>query len=90
MQLIDRLVNYFSKPKSQEQKAPEGLCPNCWGNQQYDNVVREMFVDKQIDVNNHESSHAFIQKFVVERVNGITLKKGNSGYECPTCKIVST
>lgn len=46
-----------------------------------------MFADKQIDVNNNEASHAFIQKFVVERVNGITLKKGSNGYTCPTCKI---
>lgn len=90
MQLIDRLVGYFNNPKSQEQGAPEGLCPNCWGNQQYDNIIREMYVDKQIDVNNSEANHTFIQKFVVERVNGITLKKGNNGYTCPTCKIVTS
>ncbi|MFT5723973.1 MAG: hypothetical protein ACI9JN_001090 [Bacteroidia bacterium] len=89
MALIDRLVQYFSKPQAEKQPVPEGLCPNCWGNQQYDKVVREMFIDKQIDVNNHETSHAFIQKFVVERVSGITLKKGTNGYECPTCKIVA-
>ena len=88
MQLINNLIQYFSKSKSTDNVAPEGLCPNCWGNQQYDNVIREMYKDKQVDVNNTEANHAFIQKFVVERVKGITLKKGSSGYECPTCKIV--
>ena len=87
MSLIENLVSHFSKPSSKESIAPEGLCPNCWGNQAYDNVIREMYKDKQIDVNNHEANHAFIQKFVVERVSGITLKKGANGLTCPTCKI---
>ena len=88
MQLITNLIQYFSKSESTDKEAPEGLCPNCWGNQQYDNVIREMYKDKQVDVTNHEANHSFIQKFVVERVKGITLQKGSSGYECPTCKIV--
>lgn len=87
MSLVERLTQYFKKPKTDQATAPDGLCPNCWGNQEYDNVIREMYVDKQIDVNNHESNHAFIQKFVVERVKGITLIKGADGYSCPTCKI---
>ena len=87
MSIIDNLTQYFNKPKTETSPEPEGLCPNCWGNQEYDNVIREMYADKQIDVNNHEANHSFIQKFVVERVSGITLKKGNDGYSCPTCKI---
>lgn len=88
MSLIKNIASYFQSSSEKKPVAPEGLCPNCWGNQEYDNVIRELMVDKQIDVNNHEASHAFIQKFVVERVNGITLQKGVNGYTCPTCKIV--
>lgn len=47
-----------------------------------------MYDDKQIDVNNHDANYAFIQDFVVNRIDGIKLKKGNNGFECPTCKIV--
>lgn len=87
--MIDRLINFFKKSAADTKgKAPEGVCPNCWGNQKYDNVVREMYVDKQIDVNNHEANHAFIKDFVVTNISGITLRKGTSGFECPTCKIV--
>jgi len=86
MSILTSLTQHFSKPKSSKSEAPEGLCPNCWGSQQYDDMIREMYEDKQVDVNNGEANHAFIQKFVVERVKGITLKKGNTGYECPTCK----
>lgn len=86
--MIKALIEYFKKsPEEVKNKNPEGFCPNCWGQQEYDQTVREMYIDKQIDVNNHETNHAFIQQFVVEKVNGIHLKKGKNGMECPTCKI---
>ena len=85
--MIEILLNFFTKSKEQTKtNSPEGYCPNCWGNQEYDNVIREMYEDKQIDVNNHTANYAFIQKFVVNKVDGIHLKKGNSSFECPTCR----
>ena len=87
--MINTLINFFKKSNEETKaKVPEGLCPNCWGNQSYDNTIREMYRDKQIDVNNHEANHAFIQNFVVHKIDGITLRKGNNGLQCPTCKIV--
>ena len=68
-------------------KAPEGACPNCWGDQEYDNLVREKFKDTQIDVNNGAAKHAFIQDFMVTNLKGIKLKSTVHGSECPTCKV---
>jgi hypothetical protein len=85
--MIETLINFFKKPKAETQgTAPEGMCPNCWGEQQYDNQIRELYKDKQIDVNHHEANYAFIQEFMVTNLNGIKLKKGNNGLTCPTCK----
>lgn len=87
--MINSLISFFKKPPEEtKDTVPEGFCPNCWGNQKYENVVREMYRDKQIDVNNKEANHAFIQDFVVSKLDGIKLKKGDSSYQCPTCKIV--
>jgi hypothetical protein len=84
--MIDKLTEFFSRSEEEtKDSTPEGYCPNCWGTQEYDNTIRELYKDKQIDVNNHEAQHAFIQHFVVERIKGIQLKKGNTGLECPTC-----
>ena len=58
--------------------------------QEYDNIVREMYEDKQIDVNNHSSNYAFIQDFVINKIDGIQLKKGNNSFECPTCRLKQT
>lgn len=86
--MIEKLINFFKKPAPvTKEKTPEGYCPNCWGEQEYDGVIREMYEDKQIDVNNHSANYAFIQEFVINKIEGIHLKKGNNSFECPTCKM---
>ena len=86
--MIDNLIKFFSKPQNETKNTtPEGYCPNCWGKQDYDNQIREMYKDKQIDVNNGEANYAFIQKFVVKHIDGIHLKRGKNSFECPTCKL---
>ena len=85
-QLVEALMTFFQKGPSQTRgTAPEGLCPNCWGSQEYDGQIRELYRDRQIEVNNHEANYAFIQDFVVTHVDGIRLKKGAGSLECPTC-----
>lgn len=85
--MIEILINFFKNPAHETKgKTPEGLCANCWGKQEYDGVIRELYADKQIDVNNHSANYAFIQNFVVNKIEGIHLKKGNNSFECPTCK----
>jgi len=67
--------------------APEGICPNCWGDQEYGNVIRQKYKDSQIAVNNKISKYAFIQDFVVTHLNGIKLKSGVQGSNCPSCQV---
>lgn len=66
---------------------PEGVCPNCWGQQEYGGRAINLMEDKQIDVNNSNTRHAFIKDFVVKHVSGIQLKKHQQGYVCPTCQV---
>ena len=73
------------KEGTENKKAPEGLCPNCWGYQEYGSKIRTMVVDMQVDVNNHQAAYAFIQKFVVTHLDGITLKNTRDGLVCDDC-----
>lgn len=85
MDFIDHLLDYFRKPKSETKNtSPEGTCPVCWGRQEYDGKVRQLFQDKQIDVNHHADSYIKSKKFVVEHIDGKHLKKGEIS-ECPEC-----
>ena len=86
--MIDSLISFFKRSKEEtNNEVPEGLCPNCWGKQEYNNQVRELYRDKQIDINNHEANHSFIQDFAVKHLSGIHLIKEDKGYLCPTCKV---
>ena len=86
--MIETIISFFKKPKEETKgKTPSGFCPNCWGSQEYDNKIREMYKDRQIGVNNHEANYAFIQNFVITYFDGIHLKKGNNSFECPTCHV---
>ncbi|WP_136466427.1 hypothetical protein [Flagellimonas onchidii] len=90
MSLYNSILDYFSKKdKGEALKTPDGVCPNCWGTQDYDGQFREIFKDKQVDVNNHEENYAFIQDFIVNHVDGIRLKIDGSGFKCPTCRVKS-
>jgi hypothetical protein len=86
--MINRLKAFFKIPaKDRKGKAPNGVCPNCWGAQEYDNQIRDMYIDKQIDVNNNETNHTFIQDFVINKISGIKLQKGDNSFQCPTCRV---
>ncbi|MDA3907083.1 MAG: hypothetical protein PF484_13505 [Bacteroidales bacterium] len=86
--MVNTLIRFFSLSAMETKgKTPEGLCPNCWGEQEYDNMIRKMYIDKQIDVNNRKANHAFIQDFLVTRLQGIKLVKGKNSFECPTCTL---
>ncbi len=84
--MINFLKSLFGK-KAEEinTELSNGYCPNCWGDQEYDNIIREKYKDAQIDVNNHNSNYAFVQDFIVTHMNGIKLKSNVEGSECPTC-----
>ena len=62
------------------------VCPNCWGQQEYDDQVRIMRKDKQIAVANGEAHYAFIQQFVKQYLEGFHRVNSVNGKECPTCK----
>lgn len=89
MDIVKNITEFFGKPKKEtEGKVPEGLCPVCWGYEEYDHKIRKVFEDKQIDVNNHAASYMLMQKFVKENIDGIKLKEGEI-HDCPTCGTAS-
>src|SRR5690606_7677840 len=85
MSFVDSLVEFIRKPEELTSgEIPEGLCPVCWGYQEYDQKLRKLFRDKQVDVNNHQDSYMLVQKFVVDHLDGIKLRDGEI-VECAKC-----
>lgn len=85
MEIIDKLISFFQKPEMEtENETPEGLCPVCWGYQQYDGKIRTLIKDKQIDVNNHVFTRSFFAEVIAKQVDGIKLKEAQIT-SCPDC-----
>ncbi|NRA13019.1 MAG: hypothetical protein HRT57_13780 [Crocinitomicaceae bacterium] len=49
-ELAQNIKNYFSKKESNDElvKAPEGMCPTCWGFNEWDNKYYEVIRDKHL------------------------------------------
>jgi len=84
MSLFDSVLN-FLKEKPQGQVAPKGVCPNCWGSQEYADQVRDLENDVQVEVNRGSKNYDFINAFVKKYVVGIQLKNKLEGAVCERC-----
>lgn len=84
MDLIENLKSFFTKKLKGENTnaAPNGVCPNCWGKQEWGG---EFY--KKIKANNitpeHNTYNSFINE-VAEKLDKITLK--DDVLVCETCK----
>ena len=84
MNLIENLKAYFSnKINNQEtDNAPNGVCPNCWGKQEWDGeFYKKIKVDNITPENNTYDS--FVHE-VASKLDKITLKEDI--LICETCK----
>lgn len=86
MDIVKTIVDFFKKPEAETiNKSPEGVCSVCWGYQEYAGKIRDLYKDKQVDVNNHKDSYMLIQGFVKEHVDGYNIKDGTV-HVCPNCE----
>jgi len=89
MGLFSRL---FGKKKNQidltnTELIEAGVCPNCWGYQEYNDQFVEYNKDStKSNINNDKQNQkAFVQQFVETYVTGIRLQKEGELLTCPTC-----
>ena len=84
MNIIANLKNYFNaKYKGNETlKAPEGVCPNCWGKQEWDGEFYTKIKANNITEENKTYDN-FIHE-VAQKLDKITLKEDI--LICETCK----
>jgi len=85
MSLIQNLKSYFKKKENKEETgpAPEGVCPNCWGKQEWEGEYYK-FMKGQNGNPSEETYNNFVQD-VARKLDKITLKENT--YTCETCKV---
>ncbi len=86
MSLIKKIKNYFTLKASgnTSEKSPEGICPNCWGKQEWEGDFYKLNKGSKL-IGNDQTYNNFIHKIVESNISGIKINKDT--YECETCKI---
>ncbi|MCB0460651.1 MAG: hypothetical protein R2821_05275 [Flavobacteriaceae bacterium] len=85
MGLVENLKAYFKKKENNETtgKAPEGVCPNCWGHQNWEGEYYS-FMKGQKGNPSEETYNNFIAD-VARKLDKITINPNT--YTCETCKV---
>jgi protein-arginine kinase activator protein McsA len=85
MNILENIKAYFNAKSdgNVSLKTPEGVCPNCWGKQEWDGKFY-----KKIKANNITPEHDIYNNFIHEvsqRLGRITLKEDS--YKCENCQM---
>lgn len=85
MTLIDQLKAYFNNKETNQNTtdSPEGICPNCWGKQEWDNEHYK-FKKGNKGNPNKETYNTFVQD-VARKLDKIKINKDS--YTCETCQV---
>jgi len=85
MVLFKNVKKYFLAKLENDsiETTPEGVCPNCWGKQEWDGEFYKRIKAKNITPDQNTYTN-FIHE-VVEKLDKITLKEDL--YTCETCNI---
>jgi hypothetical protein len=85
MNILENIKAYFNAKSdgNVSLKTPEGVCPNCWGKQEWDGEYYK-FMKGQNANPSDETYTSFVQN-IARNLDKITIKE--STYTCETCQI---
>jgi hypothetical protein len=85
MSILENIKDYFSAKSAGKEikKAPKGICPNCWGKEEWDGEFYKLKKGNRL-VGNDQTYNNFINKIVESTISGIVINKDSYQYE--TCK----
>ena len=84
MNLVKNIKDFFRAKATQEKtgSAPEGVCPNCWGEQEWEGNFYELMRAQNITPE-ADTYNSFIKEIVTKHIDGIAIKKDT--LSCTTC-----
>jgi hypothetical protein len=86
MNLIENIKAYFKRKSENKEtgNAPEGVCPNCWGRQEWEGEHYK-FMTGEHGNPSAETYNTFIQD-VARKLDKITINENT--YTCETCEVI--
>ena len=86
MSIISSLIELIKK--DDPKVAPEGICPNCWGRQEYGGKFYEALKQQTFDVTKIEdSTRGWIEDYVDKNLSEIKLHQNGDEQICNKCRV---
>lgn len=89
MDLVKSILDFLKKKDTDDAiAAPEAVCPNCWGREEYGGHFYERVVQENLNSNSRESNVGWINAYANKHLLGIVLKRKGTGEDliCEKCK----
>ncbi len=87
MNIVDNIISYLKKEKNNQDKAPKGICPNCWGRQEYGGQFYKAIKNYGLDINHPDNERGWIQDYADKYLKDISLVEHNDYNTCSKCKL---
>jgi hypothetical protein len=81
------LIRLFKKKNNNIfEELPDGVCPNCWKDQHYRNIIKKRAKTAEIFPEDKETNYFFIQGYLIRHFDFLKLKNTVNGLECTLCR----
>ncbi len=90
MNLVQSLISFLKKKNTpEEMDVPAGLCPNCWGREEYSGHFYERVMRENSNINKKNMKVGWINDYANKHLSGIALVRKGNGEEliCKKCSI---
>jgi hypothetical protein len=89
MSIEQSVTDFFRKNERRpSDTSPEGICPNCWGTQEYSGKFYEAARNYNADANTKNPNIGWIRDYVNKHLVNISLHPHKEGVVCENCKVV--
>ena len=87
MDLVKNIISFLKGGSKEKEASPEGICPNCWGKQEYGGKFYTAIKNHGLDVNKANDERGWIQDYADKHLLDITLVKRDGYNMCSKCKL---
>jgi len=90
MDIVKSLLDFLKKKGSPEEApSPVGICPNCWGREEYGGHFYERVKQENLNAQSKDSNVGWISAYANKNLSGIALEREGNGETlvCGKCKV---
>ena len=86
--IFESLLGFLrNNPSPGDGSTPDGLCPNCWGQQEYGGKFFEAVKNYNVDINSPNPATGWVKDYADKYLNPIALIQQDDQVVCQKCKI---